>query len=225
MSPDTSLRVTATIFTLAYAAAVFVPSLPHGAHSAAEVAARAEGAPAALVVAGGHLYTIAGIAAMVFAHLLARSLPARGGRAAVVVRVAGTGYGLALLLAAVLFTAVPIGVAVGELPGAVPVETYRVLTQAGFYALLIPGLLCAGTAMLATWAGLRRSTSTPTWVGAVGLVCAPLTLLGFTWAPQFLVPLWAMTVGFGLREEGPAQAGADDRWEPQPDGAVTGTPR
>lgn len=225
MSPDTSLRVTATAFTVAYGAAVFVPSLPHGAHTAAEVAARAEGAPAAFVVAGGYLYTVAGIAAMVFAHLLAGSMPTRGDRAAVVVRVAGTGYGLALLLAAVLFTAVPMGVSVGELPGAVPVETYRVLTQAGFYALLVPGLLCAGTAMLATWAGLRRSTSTPAWVGAVGLVCAPLTLLGFTWAPQFLVPVWAMTTGFGLRVRGRVQVEADDRWVREPNGAVPGTPR
>jgi hypothetical protein len=200
MSPNTTLRVTATVLTIAYGAAVFVPSLPHAAHTGAEVAARAEGGPAAFVIAGGYLYTIAGVAAMIFAHLLAGSMPGGSDRAAaVVVRVTGTGYGLAVMLAAVLFTAVPMGVAVGELTGPVPVETYRVLTQAGFYALLIPGLLCASAAMVASWAGLRGR------VGAVGLVCAPLTLLGFAWAPQFLVPLWAMAVAFGLPSELPSQ--------------------
>jgi hypothetical protein len=209
MTSDTSLRVTATLLALAYGAAVFIPSLPHAAHTGAEVADRAQGSQAAFVVAGGYLYTIAGIAAIVFAHLLAGAMPARGARARDVVRGAGTGYGLALLLAAVLFTAVPMGVAVGELPGPLPVETYRVLTQAGFFALLIPGLLCAGTAMMATWVALRHSTATPRWVGAVGLGCAPLTLLGFAWAPQFLVPLWALAVAFGLRSEVPEPGRGD----------------
>jgi hypothetical protein len=217
MRPTTLLRLSAVTMAVAYLTAVFLPSLPEGVDSDAQVAAHAEGATAALVIAGGYLLAVAGLAALVFAHLLSALLP-RGHAAghdaghdvgSLVVRAAGSAYGTVVVVAAVMFAAVPMARAVGELPGQVPVEAYRVLVQCGFFALLVPGLLAAGVTMVGTWSALRGS-ATPPWVGVLGLVMAPVMLLGFAWGPQLLVPVWAVAVAFGLRvDAGPSVPGAE----------------
>ena len=193
MTPSTALRGSASVFLIAYLGAAFVPSLPEGAYDDARVASLLTGSDQALIVAGGYLWAIAGIAALVFAHLLSSAL--ENPVTAAVVRAAGTGYGLLVLVGSMMFTAIPMGRAVGELPGEPPIEAFRVFTNAGFFAMLVPALLCAATMIVAASIDLRGNA--PSWLTTAGLVIAPLCLLGFAWVPQFLVPLWALAAAVG----------------------------
>ena len=198
MNHTTALRGSAAVLLIAYFAAAFLPTLPEGAYADARVAALLGGGERTAIVAGGYLWAVAGVAALAFAHLLAAALPATRPAAAAAVRAAGSGYGVMLLVASIAFTAVPMGIAVGELPGGAPVETFRVLTQAGFFALLVPGLLCGAVMVVATSLAMRGGNG-PKWLVSTGFVVAPLLLLGFAWVPQFLVPLWALGVSLTVR--------------------------
>ena len=169
MTLSTALRGSAAVFLIAYLGAAQIPYLPEGADDDARVAGLLTGSDLTLIVAGGYLWAIAGIAALVFSHLLSKML--ENPVAAAVVRAAGTGYGLLVLAGSVMITAIPMGTAVGELPGDPPIEAFRVFTQAGFFAMLVPGLVCAATMIVAASIGLRRTA--PSWVTTAGFVVAP----------------------------------------------------
>lgn len=74
----------------------------------------------------------------------------------------------------------------------------RVLTDMGFGVLLVYGMVAAAVMIAAASAAARRGGSLPRGVVAAGFVVAPLLLAGFTWVPQFLVPLWTAAVSVSL---------------------------
>lgn len=199
MTPITAARSAAVVFLLSYFGAMFVPSLPEGSDSDERVASLLSGSDQTLIIVGGYLLVIAGIAALLFAWALSRVLGATRSPAATLVGAAGTAYAALVLVAAVMFVTIPLATAVGELTGDAPVEAFRIFTQAGFVTVLVPALLCALVMIVAASLAVRAAGVTPRWVAAVGFVVAPVLLLGFAWVPQFLVPLWAVITAFGVR--------------------------
>lgn len=176
------------MLTSCYALALFVPTLPEGAYDDGRVLSLFEGAERAQIILGGYALAIAGVAALVFFQLLAQAV------GSTVTRAAGTGYGVMLLVASTLFSSIPLGTALDELEPAT--SPFRELSNAGFHALLVPGLLCAAVAVVSASMALRRTRGAPGWCVVLGFVLAPLLLLGVAWVPQFLVPLWALAIAF-----------------------------
>ncbi len=197
-----------------YLAATFLPALPEGADSDAEVLGLVqEGGSRNLIVLGSVLFMLAALALLPFLSQLTATL-----RHAEVSRtdsdspLIGVVFGGGLLYIAMLLTAgnsfgtYATGVAVGELPVPQDATLVRVLSDQGFGLLLIPGLLSAAAMILAASLVARRSQALPSWVCITGFVFAPLLLLGAAWAPQFLVPLWTLMAGFALRPSSVAES-------------------
>lgn len=206
MTPTAWLRATAVLFAASYVGALFTAPLPEGAYDDERVVGLLSGSELTGIVVGGHALVAAGLAALAFTSLLAGAIAQQrpSSDAPALVRSIGTGYGVLVMVAAVLFLAVPMGHVVGELPEATP-SPFRELTMAGFTALLVTALWCAAVLVALVSVQLRRSGLAPRWVTAAGYVVAPLLLLGAGWAPQFLVPVWAMTVAFTLRIPSPSR--------------------
>jgi len=200
------LRASATVYAVCYFVALFLPRLPEGAYSDDQVSALfgdpAERTPS---IIGGYALSIAALAFLVFISLFMRALAPDRTALTGTVRVAGTAYAAMLMLAAVLFCSLPMGVAIGELPTDTDPTVYRTLSNAGFYALLVPGLLAAAVVLVASSLELRRRQEVPRWAAVLGLVLAPLLLLGVAWVPQFLVPLWAVAVAHATAQPAPAR--------------------
>ena len=194
------LRISAITFAVSYFCALFTASLPEGAYDDERVVGLLSGGRLTGIVVGGYALVVAGISALAFTTLLAGTLrdaePDSGGPS--LVRALGNAYGVMLMVAAVLFLAVPLGHVADELPTTTP-SPFRELTQAGFVALLIPALLCACLLVVVVSVQLRRGGLAPRWVATMGFVVAPLLLLGVGWAPQFLVPIWAAFIAFTVR--------------------------
>ena len=190
-----ALRVSATVYAVSYVVALFLPRLPEGAYSDDQVSALfgdpAERTP---IIIAGYALGIAAVSFLVFLAVSMRTWAAAGTALTGVVQVAGTAYAVMLMLAGVLFCSLPFGVALGELPAGLDPAIYRTLGNAAFYALLVPGLLAAAVMIVAASLLLRREQAAPRWVAVLGLVLAPLLLVGVAWVPQFLVPLWAVAV-------------------------------
>jgi hypothetical protein len=205
------LRATAIVFAAAYFGAIFTAPLPEGAYDDARVVGLLAAGDLVGLVVGGYLLVTAGIAALTFTSLLTSSMRRTGlnDTGTSLVRSLGTAYGVLVMVSAVLFLAVPMGHVVEELPEATP-SPFRELTMAGFAALLIPALLCAALMVVVVSLMLRRSGLAAPWCTTPGFIIAPLLLVGVGWAPQFLFPLWAVLVAFGLRHapatEGSARA-------------------
>lgn len=202
MNTTTALRVTAVTFAAAYAGALFTAPLPEGAYNDERVVDLLSGGELISIVTAGISLVIAGIAALVFTSLLASTLrlTGHGESSSSLVRSLGSAYALLLMVAAVFFLSVPMGNLVEELPTATP-SPFRELTMAGFTALLIPALFSAALMVLVVSVLLRRSALAPTWCTMTGFIIAPLLLLGVLWAPQFLMPVWALVAAFGIRQE------------------------
>ena len=84
------------------------------------------------------------------------------------------------------------------------------LTDMGIGMHLISGLLAAAVMVAAASAAGRRTGVLPRGVVVAGLVVAPLLLVGFTWIPQFLVPLWVVAVSISLlRRPAPVHTDAE----------------
>ncbi len=81
----------------------------------------------------------------------------------------------------------------------------RVLSGMGWGALLVYGLVAAAVMITAASVAARRNGALPRGVVVAGFVVAPLLLAGFTWAPQFLVPLWAAAVSAATLRRVPAR--------------------
>ena len=199
------LRITAVAFAASYAGAMFTASLPEGAYDDDRVVGLLSGGGLTGIVVGGYCLVVAGITSIAFTSLLAGALSRAGSVGASMIRSLGTAYGVMLMVAAVLFLAVPMGHVVDELPTATP-SPFRELTMGGFTALLIAALLCAGVVVVITSVLVRRTGLAPAWAARTGFVVAPLLLVGAAWVPQFLVPLWALLVGFTLRPAPDAQS-------------------
>ena len=205
------------LFLPLYAAFTFVPELPEASYSdEAVVALYTDPGKADLIVLGSLFMAIAGVVLLVFlADLWHRLRPA--GDLAMLTLGAGVLYVGTLFVSGTLWG----GYAGG---GGSPIETApdlehsvtlaRILTDMGFGMLLVYGLLAAAVMIVAASAAARRNGALPRGVVIAGYVVAPLLLAGFTWVPQFLVPLWVFAVALSLlRSPAPADAG---RREPSP---------
>lgn len=192
------LRLSGVALAASYVGALFTASLPEGAYDDARVVGLLAGGDRTGIVVGGYALVVAGVSALVFWSLLASSLSPHTGAGASVVRTLGTAYGVLLMVAAVLFLAVPMGHVVEELPRATP-SPFRELTMAGFVALLVAALLVAAVLVALASLLVLRAGLAPRWVASSGFVVAALALAGPGWAPQFLVPLWVLLVGLTVR--------------------------
>lgn len=194
------LRTSAIVYAAAYAVAMFVPSLPEGAYSDARVLALLDdGGDRTRIIIGGYAVVVAGCAFLVFvAALRSRLGPAAGSAWGSAMQSAAAGYAAVLACAAAMFSSIPLGVALGELEAGTDTALYRAMSNGGFHLLLVGGLLLAAVAVGSASVALRQLADVPRWLPVVGFVIAPLLLLGFAWAPQFLVPVWAVTVAAAL---------------------------
>lgn len=204
MSTSTAIRVSAGVFAGGYLVSQFLPNLPEGADSDREVLALLDGGGLYSISLSGYALAIAGVAFLSFAALLSRQLAEhRPGSYASVVSVAGTAYGVMLLVASTYFSSLPMGLALGEIADQTDPMLFRVMSNAGFHALLVPALMAAAATLVAASLMLRGTGLVPAWCCHAGLLIAPLLLLGFAWVPQFLVPVWVLTIAFSLRPTHP----------------------
>lgn len=200
MSTSTAIRVSAVVFSAGYLTSQFLPTLPEGGYSDDKVLSLLDGSGPGSIALSGYVLAIAGVAFLCFAALLSRKLADHGpGGYASVVSAAGTAYAVMLLSASTYFSSLPMGLALGELPDQTDPMLFRVLSNAGFHALLVPALLAAAVTVVAASLALRGTGLAPAWCSTAGILIAPLLLLGFAWVPQFLVPVWALTIAFTLR--------------------------
>ena len=210
---------TMTTSALAYAglflAGSFLPRLPEGAYSDAEVIALLSDAGSrwAIVVAG-LLLVLAGLALLPFLAVLFTRLRAADRTSCLPVVVLGAGmvHVVMLLVAAQFFSGYATGIAVGEVPVPSEATLFRVLSNQGFGVMLVPGLVAAGVMMAATSLASREHQGMmPGWLVVTGLVMAALTLAGPLWIPQFLPVIWVVLVGLAhparsASERGPVVA-------------------
>ncbi len=182
----------AIVFAATYAVAMFVPSLPEGAYSDARVLSLLEaGGDRTRIILGGYALVASAVAVLVFAAALRSRLTAVGSVWPSLVQLAAVGYAGALVVAAAMFSSIPMGVAIGELEPGDPAH-YRAMSNAGFHLLLVSGLALASLMVVSASVALRGIGGTPRWLPITGFVIAALLLLGFAWIPQFLVPIWAV---------------------------------
>lgn len=197
-----AIRFSAVLFTAAYLIAAFMPTLPEGAYSDARVLGLLdEGGSRTAIVLGGYAFTVAALAFVCFTSVLCSRLPvaSRDDSLVSIGRATGIGYAVMLMVASTAFSSLPMGRAIGEIPASDDAMLYRVMSNSGFHALLVPGLVSAAVMVAVLSMVLKRTGAAPTWCAVAGFVIAPLLLLGVAWVPQFLVPLWVLLVGFGLR--------------------------
>jgi hypothetical protein len=191
-----------------YAAFTLSPlmELPEGASSDERVIALVadEGSRTGIVV-GGFIVGLAGVALLVFLADLRRRLEEGAPDATLPTLAFGAGlvYVAMLFLAGNAWAGYATGIAVGELPVPRDATLLRVLSDSGYGLLLIYGLLAAATLVLATSLSARRTDLLSTSVTRSGFVIAPLLCLGFTWVPQFLVPVWVIAVSIAFLRQRP----------------------
>ena len=199
--------------------------LPEGASSDEQVIALVadEGSRTGIVV-GGVLVALAGVAMLIFLADLRRRLATDAKDSSLPALAFGAGliYVAMLFLAGNAWTGYATGVAVGELPIPKDATLLRVLSDAGFGMLLIYGLFAAATCVVATSLSARRSGLLSKAMAMSGFVIAALLCLGFTYMPQFLVPVWVVAVSIALLRQ-PLEAGDSThngsraRVEPRPE--------
>jgi hypothetical protein len=204
MSHRAALRTSAILFALLYGIATFLPVLPEGTYSDASVLRLVNDDATPMIVAG-YALAAAGLVFLWFAGLLAEGLQA--GRSALprLMGMGGAGYGIILMIASTYFSTIAMGRAIGELPTVEDPFLVRTISNQGFHLVLVPGLLCAGLLVLSASLLGRRTGQLPGWASNLGYCVLPLLLLGATWVPQFLVPIWAIVVAFAVRERKDAQ--------------------
>lgn len=194
--------IAALAFALFYIAALFgVMDLPEeGDTDAAVLATYTDSGKRAGLTAGVYLLAAAGLSFLWFlASLRARLRPHAGDALATVALAGGLVYVAMLFTAGAAFGVLPLAIGVGELESeAVDPDLARVLVQLGFTILLIYGLLAAAVMVLATSLAAVRDAVLPRWLAIAGFVVAALLLLGPVYAPQLLVPIWAVAIAVAL---------------------------
>lgn len=190
--------VSAAVFSACYLASIFgVMDLPEGVDSDAAVLASVTDGGG--IIVGAYLIAVAGLAMLVFLTQLRGVIGAVetvhnvvSGR---LVLVLGSVYVVMLFTSAAVLSAIPFGIAVGELPEDLDPGLVRVLTNLGFVLLLVFGLIAAMGVLLAVSLLAWRGGVLPRWLALTGFVFALLLLLGPFYMPQLLVPLWTLLVG------------------------------
>jgi hypothetical protein len=189
------------LFLPLYAAFTFIPELPVATDSdAAVLGLYTDPGKAELIMLGSLLMAVAGVVLLVFlADLWRRLRPA--GELATLTAGAGVLYVGTLFVTGTLWGGYagrgggPVADAAGFEDS---VTLARVLTDMGLGMQLVYGLFAAAVMMAAASVAGRQTGALPRGLVIAGSVAAPLLLLGFTWIPQFLVPLWvcALAVAF-----------------------------
>lgn len=193
------LRSSAAVFAAAYGVAMFVPSLPEGAYSDARVLALLDGSDRTRIIVGGYALVVAACSLLLFVAAIRSRLeavPRTVWRSAIAP--AAAVYAAMLMVAAALFSSIPMGVALGELKAVTDPALFRAMSNGGFHLLLVGGLGVASLLVAGVSVALKGQDDVPRWLPVLGFVVAPLLWFGFAWVPQFLVPIWAVAVGAAL---------------------------
>lgn len=193
------LRASAVVFAAAYGVAMFVPTLPEGAYSDTRVLSLLEGGDRTRLILGGYALVVAACSILLFVAALRPRLEA-GPRTAWhgMIHMSAAVYAAMLMIAAALFSSIPMGVALGELEAGDDPALFRAMSNAGFHVLLLGGLGVASLLVASTSFALRGLDGVPRWLPVLGFAVAPLLWLGFAWVPQFLLPVWAVAAGVAL---------------------------
>jgi hypothetical protein len=206
------------LFLPLYAAFTFVPELPEPTYSdEAVLALYTDPDKADLIMLGSLFMALAGVVLLVFLADLWRRLRPAGDLATLTVG-AGVLYVGTLFVTGTLWGGYagrgggPVADAAGFEDS---VTLARVLTDMGLGMQLVYGLMAAAVMVAAASAAGRRTGAVPRGVVVAGFVVAPLLLLGVTWVPQFLVPLWVAAVSVGFLRS-PAPTSVDLRTENSP---------
>ncbi|MDQ3663633.1 MAG: hypothetical protein M3353_03105 [Actinomycetota bacterium] len=180
--------------------------LPEGASTDQQVIALvAEGGSRTGIVLGGALVGLSGVAMLMFLADLRRRLAVGAPDSSLPALAFGAGliYVAMLFLAGNAWTGYATGIAVGELPVPQDATLLRVLSDSGFGLLLIYGLLAAATCVVATSLSARRTGLLSKTLTTSGFVIAAILCVGFTYVPQFLVPLWVIAISIALLRQPP----------------------
>jgi hypothetical protein len=202
------------LFLPLYVAFTQIPALPEASDSDESVLALyTDPGSAGLIQVGSLMMAIAGVLLLVFlADLWRRLRPA--GELATLTMGAGVLYVGAIFVSGTLWGGYA-GGGGGPLDDAPGLEhsvtLARVLTDMGFGMLLVYGLFAAAVMVAAASAAGRRTGELPRRLVVAGYVIAPLLLLGFTWIPQFLVPLWVFAVSVALLRSTATETTAPER--------------
>jgi hypothetical protein len=189
------------LFTPIYAAFVFIPRLPEASYTDEQVLDlyRDPGASSAILLSSLLIGIAGGILLVFLADLWDRL---RSAGALATLAVSGGVLYVGMLFLAGAFWGGYAGGGAGPLEAAPDLQhsatLARVLTDTGFEVLLIYGLLAAAVMVVATSAAAQRTGILPHGVVIAGYVIAALLLAGFAWIPQFLVPLWVLTVSINF---------------------------
>jgi hypothetical protein len=205
------------LFLPLHLAFTFVPELPQASDPDPYVLALyTDPGKAGLIMLGSLLMAVAGVVLLVFFADLWRRLRPAGDLATLTVG-AGVLYVGALFVAGTLMAGYA-GGGGGPLEDAPDLEhsvtLARVLTDMGIGMHLIFGLFAAAAMVAAASAAGRRTGALPRGLVIAGFVIAPLLLVGFTWIPQFLVPLWVSAVSVAFLRRSPASEEAAPGREP-----------
>jgi hypothetical protein len=86
----------------------------------------------------------------------------------------------------------------------VGVSVAHAFAEAGFCALLVPGMLGVTVGVFTLARAGRRTGSIPGWLGIAGMVTAVLLLASLLWLPMMLFPIWVLIVGVATFRKTPA---------------------
>lgn len=202
-----SAALAAILFALAYGASLFgVMDLPEGADSDQGVlGAFADSSNRTGLIVGAYLLAAAGMSFLWFLASVRDALNRydEASRISTFVLAGGLVYVVMLFVAGASFAVLPLAVAVDEISVAqIDPGVARMLVNFGFVALLVYGLISAAAMVLATSLAALRTPFLPRWLAWAGLPLAALLLLGPTYMPQLLVPIWTIAVGIALARPG-----------------------
>ena len=198
-----STAIAAILFALLYGASLFgVMDLPEGGDSDQDVlAAFADSDNRTGLIVGTYLLAAAGLSFLWFLASLRATVRRHEetSRLSTLVLAGGVVYVVMLFAAGASFGVLPLAVAVDEISVAqIDPDLARVLVNLGFVSLLVYGLMAAAAMVLAASIAGLRTGMLPRWLAWAGLPVAVLLLLGPTYMPQLLVPIWAVAVGIAL---------------------------
>ena len=193
--------VAGLIFVVLFIAALILPGeVPGGADPDQDVISFYEDSGNRLkLMITGYLWTIAGIAFLVFVSGLRERLSLAEGGTAPLSRLAFAG---GVLMVAMLFVlvaadiAVPAGVAFQDEP--VDAGVARFMIHMGFAAFLLPGLFSAIVMIVSTSLLAMRTGALPTWVAWLGFVAAIVLLFGILFVTAIALMVWVLGVSAAL---------------------------
>jgi hypothetical protein len=148
-------------------------------------------------IIGGALHIAAGAAFLVFTAAMRRACAP--GLAADVFVIAGSAFGILLIVSAALFAATPLSMSFGRMfDDRAQFDGFHaaVLPQAGTAVFLLGALPVAALAIGSLAPGAREEL--PRWHRSVSFTCAAVLPFAFLYFPMLALPLWAGATAVAL---------------------------